>query len=254
MEIQPSGAPDQAQQTERMVAARAELDLARFKKLIETHFHEIDLAQRARTADAAASGRAANDGDADHAAANHDHSGHGHRHEHENARRARHRGRNPLDWLPHPPGLHGNPLTAMRKVGEEVDHLVERVLGRPLGMPSWMQGERHWSPQVEVTQHGDEVVICADLPGIKSEDVRLEIRRDRLTIEGDRHAHLEQQEQRQTQHTERAYGHFYREIPLPEGADADAAAASMHDGVLEIKMPLLPEPRRARRIEIKTGR
>jgi HSP20 family molecular chaperone IbpA/uncharacterized membrane protein len=268
MDTQPSGATSQAGASDAMLAQRAEHDLARFKKLIETRFNEISLARHAAEAASAASASpAAGPEHEDHGSAH----AHAHDHDHDHGAGAQHAGqrgrkRNPLDWLPRPPGLHGSrlggnplggnplggsPLGAVRKMGEEVDHLVERVLGRPLGMPAWMQGERHWSPQVDVTQHGDEVIICADLPGMKCEDVRVEIRRDRLTIEGDRQEHVQTQD-RHARRTERSYGHFYREIPLPEGADPDAAAASMHDGVLEIKMPMLPESRRRRRLDINT--
>jgi HSP20 family molecular chaperone IbpA len=258
MEMPSSGPPSLAQQPDNRVALRAEHDLARFKKLIETRFQEISLAHSAaHAAHADAPQQAAHATDTAHTAASDhddDRGAHAHAHDHDRTADAPHAGhqgrrRNPLEWLPHPPGLHGNPLAAVRKMGEEVDHLVERVLGRPLGKPSWIQGERHWSPRVDVTQHGDEVVICADLPGMKCEDIRVEIRRDRLTIEGDRQEHMQRQD-RHARRTERAYGHFYREIPLPEGADPDAAAASMHDGVLEIKMPMLPEDRRRRRLEI----
>jgi len=157
-------------------------------------------------------------------------------------------------WLPKLMDVWEEPLVVMRRMSEEMDRLFERFLGRPLGMAAGLSqgGTRNWAPAVEVARRNDQLFISADLPGIRREDVHVEIKNDKLTIEGDRHPQAQGSEQ-EYRRTERPYGHFYRLIPLPEGVDPNAAAASMHDGVLEITLPVTPPPgTRGRRLDIQS--
>jgi HSP20 family molecular chaperone IbpA len=110
-----------------------------------------------------------------------------------------------------------------------------------------------WNPQLETFQRGDELVIRADLPGLKKEDVNVEVTDDAIVISGERRD--ESVEDREGfYHSERSYGSFYRSIPLPEGTIGDNAKANFKDGVLEITMPAPPrEAARGRRIEIGEG-
>lgn len=107
-----------------------------------------------------------------------------------------------------------------------------------------------WAPQIDVVQRGNELVVRADLPGIDPDDVAVEIGEDAITISGERRQ--EQIEERNgVYRVERAFGAFFREIPLPEGAIADQAKASFKDGVLEITVPAPPaQVSRGRRLEI----
>jgi len=157
-------------------------------------------------------------------------------------------------WLPKLMDVWEEPLVVMRRMSEEMDRLFERFLGRPLGMPGLSQSSArgNWTPAVEVARRNDQLLICADLPGIRREDVHVEIKNDKLTIEGDRHPQAQSPEQ-EYRRTERSYGHFYRLIPLPEGVDPNAAAASMHDGVLEITLTVTPPSgTRGRRLDIQS--
>jgi HSP20 family protein len=109
-------------------------------------------------------------------------------------------------------------------------------------------------PKIDVVQRGNELVVCADLPGVKPEDVTVEISDSAITIAGER------QEERVDDRAgayriERTYGAFFREIPLPEGAITDQAKATFNDGVLEITVPAPPEQvSRGRRLEIAQGK
>jgi HSP20 family protein len=94
--------------------------------------------------------------------------------------------------------------------------------------------------------------VCADLPGLKREDIKVDLDEGRLTIQGERHSHnvddrrTERQQQGGYYRSERSYGSFYRSIPLPEGIDVDSAQASFRDGVLDITFDA-PQSRAARR-------
>ena len=108
-----------------------------------------------------------------------------------------------------------------------------------------------WSPQVEVFQRGNELIVRAELPGLNKDDVKVEINDNVLTIQGERKQ--EHEEEREGWYrNERSYGSFYRAIPLPEGTISDSAKASFKNGVLEITLQAPPqEVSRGRRLEIK---
>ena len=92
-----------------------------------------------------------------------------------------------------------------------------------------------WSPQIETFQRGSEFVVRTDLPGLKKDDVKVDITDDSLTIEGERRE--EHEEDREGYYrSERSYGSFCRVIPLPDGAITDSAKANFNNGVLEIVM------------------
>lgn len=108
-----------------------------------------------------------------------------------------------------------------------------------------------WAPQVEVFERGSNLVIRADLPGLKREDVNVEIEDDALVIRGERHNDFEDQRDG-LYRSERSYGSFYRVIPLPEGVDESKVNATFRDGVLELTLPRPEERRQAsRRVEIR---
>ena len=107
-----------------------------------------------------------------------------------------------------------------------------------------------WMPQIETFQRGDQFVVRADLPGMRKEDVDIELTDDALIIQGERRE--EHQEDREGYYrSERTYGSFYRLVPLPEGAIPESAKASFNNGVLEVTIQAPPhEVSRRRRLEI----
>jgi HSP20 family protein len=93
--------------------------------------------------------------------------------------------------------------------------------------------------------------VRAELPGLKKDDIQVELKEDVITIQGSRKEEHEE-EREGYYHSEREYGQFYRTIPLPEGVISESAQASFKDGVLEITMQAPPaEATRGRRVEIK---
>jgi HSP20 family protein len=167
-----------------------------------------------------------------------------------------------------PASLLGDPLGAMRSMVDQVDRLFDDFLGlspfgryRPRGTSAALQGltggvtggANLWYPQIEVRERDNNLVVCADLPGMRKEDVHLELHDDYLVLSGERHQEQEQNEQGWYR-SERSYGQFYRAVPLPEGVDPNQAKASFKDGVLEVKIPLPPREQqqsKGRRIEIQ---
>jgi len=142
-------------------------------------------------------------------------------------------------------GRFNDPFSVMQRMAEDMDQLFDQFgFGRMgLGLtPSFRGMTRNggsapnasaWSPQVEMKQRGDRLVIRADVPGVKKEDLRVEVENGVLTLCGERNE--EKSEEREGFYrSERSYGEFYRAIPLPEGVDEENVEATYRDGVLEV--------------------
>ncbi len=145
----------------------------------------------------------------------------------------------PQNWLPNVLNAWEEPFVMLRKLSEDMDQYVSRLMQGPLAESGQRHliGKHQWTPTVDMEQRGNEIVIRADLPGLTRADVKLQLHEDRLTIEGERH--VESRQQAEGYHrVERVQGRFFRSIPLPEGIDAQSVHASMRDGVLEITVPL----------------
>ena len=81
------------------------------------------------------------------------------------------------------------------------------------------------------------MLFRSDLPGVKKEDVKVEVTDGHLAISGERKAEAEEKKEN-FYRCEREYGSFYRAVPLPEGVKFDEVKATFVDGVLEVSVPL----------------
>jgi HSP20 family protein len=155
----------------------------------------------------------------------------------------------------------GGPFSVMRRISEDMDRLFDAFgFGRglfpaPFGQSglSSQGGEGSsslWTPHIEVHQRDGKFLISADLPGVKKEDVNVEITQDAVTLQGQR-----KQEKTSSEggfyRSERSYGSFYRLIPLPEGANTENASATFRDGVLQIEIEVPQQKASSRTLEIK---
>jgi HSP20 family protein len=140
-----------------------------------------------------------------------------------------------------------NPFSLMRRMTEEMD----RVFGDG-GQERASGGDVLWVPAVEVSQREGNYVVRAELPGLKPEDVKLEIEDDALVLQGERK--VEREEDSGGAHrTEIRYGRFYRSVPLPDGVNAEQARAKFENGVLEVTVPVSEEKTQRKQIPIQTG-
>jgi HSP20 family protein len=152
------------------------------------------------------------------------------------------------------------PFSFMRRFATDMEHLFEEFQG--FRFPSLFGREffpftrefEHvgWVPEIEVQQKNSEFIVRADLPGLKKENVKVEITENVLTLSGERREEKEEKHEGYYR-SERSYGSFYRQIPLPEGAKTDTASAEFKDGVLEITMQALAREPQKRLLEIKQG-
>ena len=93
-----------------------------------------------------------------------------------------------------------------------------------------------FTPQLDVTETDKEVKICAELPGIESKDIEVNVTDDELTIRGEKHSERSSDEKGR-QWTERTYGSFERTIPLPAEVDGEKAKSEFKNGLLRISLP-----------------
>jgi HSP20 family protein len=124
-----------------------------------------------------------------------------------------------------------SPFRGFRDMQSEMDRLFGEAFGRFPRM-----GERtEWAPAVDVTTEEGHMVIRAELPGMKREDVDVSLSHGVLTISGER---KEEQEHKEKGYLirERKSGSFRRSMTLPEGVDEGGIKARFEDGVLEVKV------------------
>lgn len=108
-----------------------------------------------------------------------------------------------------------------------------------------------WAPPVDVIENTDELVVRAELPGMKREDINVSVEGNTLVLSGERNYELDEDKDN-VHRVERSYGAFRRMLALPSTVDPDQVEASYRDGVLEIHLAKREEAR-PRLVEVKTA-
>ncbi len=141
--------------------------------------------------------------------------------------------------------------SAPKAVDEERSIEMNREPDRFLGGFGLDLPRAAWSPQLETFRRGDQIVVRADLPGLKRQDVKVEVDNGMLTISGER---CEEHDENRDDfyRSERRYGRFYRSLSLPEGVTGERCEATFKDGVLEVTLPApKATARNAKRIPVR---
>ncbi len=129
---------------------------------------------------------------------------------------------------------------------EDMEHMVSRL---------WEDGERTWfggagTPLLDISETDAAVQTKLDLPGVKPEEIEIQLNGNVLTVSGERKE--EKEEKGKTYHrVERRTGSFSRSITLPCPVEEDEVAAEYNEGVLTIVLPKT-EQAKTRRIEVKS--
>ena len=126
------------------------------------------------------------------------------------------------------------------------------LFNHPPGWPGVKFSEMdEMSFTADIFEEGNEVVVKADMPGVKKEDVDVSLSDDMITIRGERKKE-EKVEKKDYFRVERAYGSFTRSFRLPADVLADKAEAKFDQGVLEIRIPKMEESRaKTKKVPIK---
>jgi HSP20 family protein len=154
-----------------------------------------------------------------------------------------------------------------RGMQEDIDRVVNQFLGaslRPGGLPATaeQQGTQTWAPSVDISQNEKEWCIEADLPGVKKEDVNVEVGAGYLVLgaemrQGDQpqgQPEGPQGQQRQHTHRERRQGYFQRVLTLPDNLDEANINCDFRDGLLTVHVPKMEQRApQQRRIPVGEG-
>ena len=144
-----------------------------------------------------------------------------------------------------------SPFRGFYDMQSEMNRMLDEVFGS-LARTGRRQGEAptQWAPALDVLQEDGDIVVRAELPGVKLEDVDITFQNGVLTISGVRQAE-EQKEGSGYYIRERRYGSFRRSMSLPEGTDESNISARFLDGVLEVRVAGAAAVQEPRRIQIE---
>lgn len=122
----------------------------------------------------------------------------------------------------------------------EVDRLFDNAF-RSFGFPSLFDdssfaNESFFRPQVDISGSDNQYDITLDVPGMKQEDLSIEVQGDSLIVRGEKQENKESRD-KEFYRVERSYGTFQRTLALPDDANADEISADLEDGVLTLSIP-----------------
>jgi len=124
---------------------------------------------------------------------------------------------------------HYDPLSNFPSSFRTFEDAVARMLNEP-------RGARPWSPSVDIYENENELVLEADLPDVKLEDIEVRVENQTLTLKGERKFE-KNQNSRGYHRIERSYGTFVRSFSVPASVDAEKVVAEYKSGVLTVKLP-----------------
>ena len=145
----------------------------------------------------------------------------------------------------------GRELPVLR---DRMDRLFSEFLGRGWGDEEGL-ATGVWIPKVDVFETPENLVLKADLPEVKKDDVEISIQNNTLTLKGERKMETEtpgEKGAKQVYRLERSYGTFSRSFTLPPTVDAERATADFADGVLTLTLPRREE-HKPKQIKVKVN-
>lgn len=148
-----------------------------------------------------------------------------------------------------------DPFAMLRQMTSDLDRFFDEAAWPTFRWPAFATGEigeaSAWMPGIDVFEKDNRLITKIDLPGMKKEDVKVEVTDGQLTISGERKRESEEKKEN-FYRSEREYGSFYRAIPLPEGTRLEDIKATFADGVLEVSAPLAVRPTaKVRTVEVQ---
>lgn len=141
-----------------------------------------------------------------------------------------------------------NPLRQLSSLREEIDRLFDSPLSALTEVTQpFMSG---WRPAVDIYEDKDSLIVRAEVPGMRREDLEVSLHNGVLSLSGERKASTEA-DNAEMHRAERFVGRFQRVFTLPTTVDADKVKAAYKDGILTITLPKTEEAR-PRQIEVNT--
>jgi HSP20 family protein len=148
-----------------------------------------------------------------------------------------------------------DPFTLLRDMRSQFERMFEERSWPTFPWPAVAKpitDDFAFKPAIDVFEKDGRLVTKIDLPGLKKEDVKVEVIDGYLAISGERKSEMEERKDA-FYRCEREYGSFYRAIPLPEGAKVEDINATFNEGVLEVSVPVAVKAKPdVRRVEIQS--
>lgn len=146
------------------------------------------------------------------------------------------------------------PFSSFREDLDRIFHDIEQEMmtpwrgrGRMMERPAELA--TIWAPAVDIIEEEKEIKVKAQVPGIRPEDLNIEVENQSLILSGESQ-YKEEEEKGNVYRREIAYGKFFRRVPLPSEVKADQAKADFEHGILTVTLPKSEETRR-HRIKVK---
>ena len=143
------------------------------------------------------------------------------------------------------------PVGELNTIQNEMNRLFDMFFDQPVPDVRGGVTERRWVPSMDLLETGEHFVLRADLPGVREDDVTVQLEGNVLTLAGQRAA--EHDPGQGYYRLERAFGAFSRSLTVPDGVDPDGVEARFDHGVLEVMIPK-PEQKRPRQVQIQLTR
>ncbi len=110
---------------------------------------------------------------------------------------------------------------------------------------------QNFYPRIDISEDKNNIIVSAEIPGVKKENIKITMQDNILTIEGEKKKEIEQKE-KEYYRSERMFGSFKRSFTLPEEVDSDSVEANFEDGMLRILMKkAAPKVKKEKLIELK---
>lgn len=142
-------------------------------------------------------------------------------------------------------------VTPVEEFATDMERMFDSLLGRTVGSVLRNSSREKFQPHLDIVETTNDYVVSVDLPGVKPEDVKVEMEDGRLTISGKRET-VTEEDAKNVHRIERTRGSFHRVISLPREVDVEKIDAKYEQGVLHVTLPKSAE-KQPRKIEVRSS-
>ena len=128
------------------------------------------------------------------------------------------------------------PFEDLMSLEDEISRFFDEFFGSRVPAQQQREGSPAWVPRVDISETDDEIIVRADIPGMKKDDIKVTLADNVLTISGEKK--IERDEKKENYHrVERVFGSFSRSFYIPTTVDPNKITAKYNNGVLEVRLP-----------------
>ena len=142
-------------------------------------------------------------------------------------------------------------VTPIEEFTTDMERMFDSLLGRTVGSVLRNTNRETFQPHLDIVETNTDYVVSVDLPGVKPEDVKVEMEDGRLTISGKRET-VTEDKAKNVHRVERTRGSFHRAVSLPREVDVEKIDAKYEQGVLHVTLPKSAE-KQPRKIEVRSS-